>query len=162
MDYVAVIPGLTDGDIREANDWYTSNGITDTYGLFNKTIGGQVDVVMNFAAVKDGLANTIMLGEKWADTDQYLLGDWGDCLGLCYGWTDDVARSAAAPPMQDRPTLFNFPNGTDSRYITGSAHPNGMNTVFADGSVHTIAYTIDATLFRHLADRRDGYVVQVP
>lgn len=162
LDYAVVIPGLSDGDIREANDWYLSNGIKDTYGMFNKTIGGSVDVAVDFAAVKDGLANTILVAEKWLDTDQYLLGDWGDCLGMCYGWTQDVARCAAAAPMVDGPTPFTFPNGTNSRYITGSAHSGGMNTVFGDGSVHSISYSIEANLFRHLADRRDGYAAQVP
>jgi prepilin-type N-terminal cleavage/methylation domain-containing protein/prepilin-type processing-associated H-X9-DG protein len=160
LDYAAVIPGLNNGDLREANEWYWA-GIKDTYGMFNKTIGGTVDVVIDFASVKDGLSNTILLTEKWMDTDQYAVGDWGDCLGYCYGWTQDVVRCAAVPPMPDAPEPFAFPNGTNSRYITGSAHSTGINAAFADGSVQVISYSIDATLFRHLADRRDGYEAQV-
>jgi len=154
-DYACVIPGLADGDVREVNEWYAA-GVKDTYGLFNKTIGGTVDVLVSFASVRDGLANTIMIAEKWLQMSQYQTGDWGDCVGISNGWCQDIARSAAAPPMQDTQTYITLPNGSDSRYITGSSHSGGMNTVFADGSVRTISYNINATLFRHLADRRDG------
>lgn len=35
----------------------------------------------------------------------------------------------------------------------GSAHPGGINTVFADGSVHSIPYDIDLNVFNALGTR---------
>jgi len=44
----------------------------------------------------------------------------------------------------------------------GSAHSGGANFVLADGSVHKISYTIDATIYRYLGNRRDGQMAEVP
>jgi hypothetical protein len=41
----------------------------------------------------------------------------------------------------------------------GSAHSTGFQGVFADGSVHMIAYTINATTFRYLCSRNDGQTI---
>lgn len=43
----------------------------------------------------------------------------------------------------------------------GSAHSSGVNFSLADGSVHTVAYTIDVQVYRHLGNRRDGQTVEV-
>ena len=34
-----------------------------------------------------------------------------------------------------------------------------FNSVFADGSVRAISYSIDPTIFRHLGDKSDGQVI---
>jgi prepilin-type processing-associated H-X9-DG protein len=44
----------------------------------------------------------------------------------------------------------------------GSAHPGGANFVLADGSIHKISYTVDATIYRYLGNRRDGQTTEVP
>jgi prepilin-type processing-associated H-X9-DG protein len=41
----------------------------------------------------------------------------------------------------------------------GSAHTGGFNAVFADGSVHTIGYDVDAVVFNHLAARNDDAAI---
>ncbi len=38
----------------------------------------------------------------------------------------------------------------------GSAHPAGINAVFADGSVHNIKYGIDPDTFNALGNIDDG------
>jgi prepilin-type processing-associated H-X9-DG protein len=38
----------------------------------------------------------------------------------------------------------------------GSSHPSSLNAVFADGSVHLIAYTIDSAVFALLGSRANG------
>ena len=42
--------------------------------------------------------------------------------------------------------------------IMGSSHPTGFNSVFVDGSVHNLSYTIDAGLFSNLGNTSDGNV----
>jgi prepilin-type processing-associated H-X9-DG protein len=161
-DYACAVPGLNVGDVREVNVWYNNDSIHDTGGLFNKTVYPTVDIVVTPAGIRDGLSNTLLVGEKWLRISEYSTGAWGDCVGPSFGWCQDTARSAALPPMQDHGDLLALANGTNARYIMGSAHPGGMNAVFADGAVHSISYSIESALFRHLAHRNDGQVVSVP
>jgi prepilin-type N-terminal cleavage/methylation domain-containing protein len=161
-DYACAVAGLSDGDVREVNEWYSA-GIHDTYGLFNKTIDDQVDIAISFpAGCRDGTSNVILVAEKWLDSRRYSLGDWGDCVGIANGWCQDTARAAANPPMPDTSPPVTLPNGTNSRYILGSAHPGGIGAAIADGSVHWIGFTVNRTLFRRLADRMDGNPVTLP
>jgi len=44
----------------------------------------------------------------------------------------------------------------------GSARSGGANFVLADGSVHKISYTVDATIYRYLGNRRDGPMAETP
>jgi prepilin-type processing-associated H-X9-DG protein len=49
---------------------------------------------------------------------------------------------------------------TDSfGYEFGAAHAGGMNSVFGDGSVHTINYDVDREMFNRLGHRSDGEVL---
>jgi prepilin-type processing-associated H-X9-DG protein len=41
----------------------------------------------------------------------------------------------------------------------GSAHPTGINSVFADGSVHQISYDVDGILFNNLGTRNGDDLV---
>jgi prepilin-type processing-associated H-X9-DG protein len=45
---------------------------------------------------------------------------------------------------------------TDYRANFGSAHSNGCNFVFCDGSVRTISYGINILVHKRLANRMDG------
>jgi prepilin-type processing-associated H-X9-DG protein len=49
-----------------------------------------------------------------------------------------------------------LPAGFDFRLRFGSAHSNGCNFGFCDGSVRTISYDIDAEVHRRLGNRHDG------
>jgi prepilin-type processing-associated H-X9-DG protein len=60
-------------------------------------------------------------------------------------------------PCQD---LIGTPD-KNYRVQWGSAHPTGMNALFADGSVHVIPYTIPSTTFKNLCIRNDGQVVDL-
>jgi prepilin-type processing-associated H-X9-DG protein len=43
-------------------------------------------------------------------------------------------------------------------YAMGSAHPGGINVVFADGSTTGISYDVDLEVFNRLGNRFDGEV----
>lgn len=83
--------------------------------------------------------------------------DWGDNEPLYGGFNNDNHRSTHPhwPLMQDQ-------GGIMSIGSFGSAHSSGANFVVADGSVHSIAFTIDAEVYRYLGNRRDGRAVGVP
>jgi prepilin-type processing-associated H-X9-DG protein len=104
--------------------------------------------------ITDGLSNTMVIGEKWIDARQYQSGAWHDDCGWGDGWDPDVIRFTMLAPIPDS-------NGSGTGYEFGSAHPNGFNAVFADGSVHTIRYSIGPELFNRLGHRADGQVVNL-
>ncbi len=112
------------------------------------------------ADIRDGTSNTLMVGEKYLDPDAYedssSAGGGGDDEGAFIGWNYDNIRfvkllsgSAAEIPLQDRP-------GYPQPRKFGSAHSGTFNTVFCDGSVHAVSYSIDGDIFLLLGNRRDG------
>jgi prepilin-type N-terminal cleavage/methylation domain-containing protein/prepilin-type processing-associated H-X9-DG protein len=119
-----------------------------------------------FSWVGDGTSNTYMLGEKYLNPDSYLNGeDGGDNETTFVGFDNDCCRVTYCPdpplptnyvpthtPMQDTPGVAN-----DVRF--GSAHANGCNMCFCDGSVRTIDYAIDPFANRYLGNRDDGRTV---
>ena len=49
----------------------------------------------------------------------------------------------------------------DIGYAFGSAHPNGMNCAFADGSIKFIPYMVNRVNFTRLSHRSDGQIVDL-
>lgn len=106
------------------------------------------------AQITDGLSNTLMLGEKRLHPDDYGGNRWHDDRGWSDGWDPDQMRSTAYPYRQDGDdkTLTLREYG----FCFGSAHPGGMNCVYADGSIHTMDYDIEWKLLNTYAHRSDG------
>lgn len=131
--------------------------------------------------IEDGASNTYMVGEKALDIDAYEGSaganaaspgfSWGENECIYTGWEWDNHAAAwnaligsgegaieASQPSQDRGgVVAPFP----ARKF-GSAHVGGLNMVYCDGSVHTIAYDIDYLTHAALANRLDGKAVQSP
>jgi prepilin-type N-terminal cleavage/methylation domain-containing protein len=113
---------------------------------------------VRLAAIRDGTSNTILFGEKYISVDAYATGtDWGDNEPLYGGFNNDNHRSTHPfwPLLRDRV-------GELSIGSFGSAHGAGAHFALADGSVHTLSYTIDARTYRQLGNRRDGQHVEIP
>jgi prepilin-type N-terminal cleavage/methylation domain-containing protein/prepilin-type processing-associated H-X9-DG protein len=122
-----------------------------------------------FASIKDGTSNVMMVGEKFVATDLYITGNGSDDTGPFEGTDSDIMRSSAvlqsnrygnkalSNPHKDVPTN-ELPGGDSwpTMMQFGSAHPAGINAVFADGSVHNIKYGIDPDTFNALGNIDDG------
>jgi prepilin-type processing-associated H-X9-DG protein len=130
-----------------------------------------------FASVKDGTSNTMMVAEKFVFVNQYQGGNGCDDTGPFEGVDGDTVRSCAtlqssilhdgtnigpvplSNPHQDV-TINSVPQLMGDTWNTsmqlGSAHPAGINAVFADGSVHNIKYGIDPDIFNALGNMDDG------
>lgn len=99
--------------------------------------------------VIDGTSQTIYAGEKYLNSDHYRTGaDGSDNESTYCGYDNDNARSAAFAPLRDQRGYYVYD-------YFGSAHAATCNFVFCDGSVHSIAYTIDDITFQYLGNRED-------
>lgn len=133
-----------------------------------------------FASVSDGTSNTLMIGEKFLPIQCYTTGGANGCYsddtGPIEGDDSDNTRTTAslqvclyglngtpclplANPTKDANSNQadgNWGTGWASQNYFGSAHPAGLNAVFADGSVHNIKYGIDPQVFNALGNMNDG------
>ena len=91
--------------------------------------------------ILDGLSHTYMVCEKAMDSLKYESGDdFGDSDGIIGHWDDtprSYVRTGAGTTTKDRDG-----NCGAACHDFGSAHPGGWNVVMADGSVHTMSYSI--------------------
>jgi prepilin-type N-terminal cleavage/methylation domain-containing protein/prepilin-type processing-associated H-X9-DG protein len=132
-----------------------SNGIVVRLGVARVTMAQVTD--------QDGLSNTLMVGEKQLNSAE--LGYTTDDNEACYspGWDPEIYREATkvngvwAGPARD----VNIPGNTAASLRFGSAHVNGVNAVFGDGSVRLIRYTVDGELFRRVCVRNDRLPVDL-
>ncbi len=109
--------------------------------------------------ISDGLSKTMMVFEKRLIAP-YTPGEDDDDEGWSAGWDYDTIRTTMCPPQADSNQRI---AGTNASFRTpGAAHPAGINTVFADGSVSMMAYGIDPETFNCLGHREDGQTVSVP
>ncbi|HUE72821.1 MAG TPA: DUF1559 domain-containing protein [Pirellulaceae bacterium] len=111
---------------------------------------------IHFGELLDGTSQVVMLGEKCLNRLHYSDGtSLGDDQSLFIGDDADIRRWTMFPPRRD-------PGNYDEIQLFGSAHDAGANIAFADGSVRSISFSIDQTAWRHLGNRHDGNVVQIP
>jgi len=98
----------------------------------------------------DGLSKTILVGEKRLNLAH--LGEWqqDDNEGYTAGWDEDTIRRTDLEPQRD------YHGDEDGEERFGSSHASTFSAVFADGSIHVLAYDIDPTVFSSLGNIRDG------
>jgi prepilin-type N-terminal cleavage/methylation domain-containing protein len=151
-------PTVRDGGhgLRAMNDYCCVTGAGGRYnqsGPYYGVIVRNVNGVIRLTDVTDGTSNTMMLSEKLVEPSKYggNVSCWYDDQGYTDGWDSDTVRMTTYTPSQDK-------NGIEGDEL-GSAHAGGFHSAFADGSVHLISYTINATVLNNLGDRRDGQVI---
>ncbi len=119
--------------------------------------------------VTDGTSNTIFLGEKPRDASD--LG-WASGTRASLRNAGSKINAPALPPTSGRPLPPWFDEGTgevptiqpgpdNPRFVGGfaSRHAGGANFAFGDGSVRFLRQGIPAAIFRCLADRADGEMI---
>ena len=122
---------------------------------------------MTFAKITDGTSKTLLVAEKRVAPSLYEPtsdnSTPGDNRGWADGWDYDQLRSTMFPlePDGDGPGLviLHTDRWNAFNYQFGSAHPGGMNAIFADGSVTSISFDIDRETFNRLGGRADGEAI---
>jgi prepilin-type N-terminal cleavage/methylation domain-containing protein/prepilin-type processing-associated H-X9-DG protein len=102
-------------------------------------------------AIKDGMSNTYMIGEKRLNIARLGQHQSDDNEGYSSGWDHDMRRDNRSLPLPDRNSSTGHGN---NRF--GSSHSGGVNMLFADGSVHFLSYRIKGSVFRWLGHIKDG------
>ncbi|MFZ1933403.1 MAG: DUF1559 domain-containing protein [Thermoguttaceae bacterium] len=144
-----------DPGVAAPNPNYTlpKDDASHRWGIF-----GRVNVSTTFAEVRDGLSNTIAIGElqrivvtdaQYGGANNLSHDGWaigGDATGFTtgYGGPGIKINGQATPLMNNG--FFQSP---------GSDHPGGANFGIADGSVKFLATSIDPNVFALLGSFND-------
>ncbi|TWU25871.1 DUF1559 domain-containing protein [Bythopirellula polymerisocia] len=129
---------------------------------------GEVD----FASIEDGTSNTILLAEKsvqskfwtipssspwpfWEVYGYYTGADW-PVMRMFGALTQGSASPSPEVPIRGDDERS---GGQSQEFGFGSAHPGIINTVYGDGSTHTISDSADLLMLDHLGKRADGSLV---
>ncbi|MDX1961934.1 MAG: DUF1559 domain-containing protein [Pirellulales bacterium] len=104
------------------------------------------------AMIKDGSSKTYLMGERHIYSSDYESGEANDDNeGWNTGYNNDSTRWTHRAPENDFIRISN-----DRWELFGSAHTTTFNMAFCDGSVQSLAYTINKDLNRVLGNRADG------
>jgi prepilin-type processing-associated H-X9-DG protein len=129
----------------------------------------RLGMVINIAAVTDGLSNTIMIGESLPGQNGELSDDPNDRAwysiksGTGEGTTIipiNYRSDSRSPTMCDPPDRHYQNWGVSMGYK--SNHPGGTQFVFGDGSVHFLSQTIEMRTYQLLGCRNDGQAFSLP
>jgi prepilin-type N-terminal cleavage/methylation domain-containing protein len=115
-------------------------------------------VAKRFGQIKDGLSNTLLVGEKHVPSPSSNFGQaaYGD---LCIYGSDHatIARQAGARyPLATSPNDRSILPSNTTPGIFGSWHTSVVQFVFCDGSVHPLTIGINGVTLGYLANINDG------
>lgn len=131
--------------------WNGSGAVRRTYCV--EGFNTEQCQIHTMASLRDGTSNVALIGEKrYADRDVGGMPGY-DNEGYICGWDWDVMRRGNERPLPD--VKSTDPN-QDPQPRFGSAHPAGINVVFADGSTRFYSYDIDMRVFASAWHRSDG------
>lgn len=114
-------------------------------------MGGSLDKGVKIIAIRDGLSNTVLVGEKHVP-----LGTFGQ------GWLDNSIYNGDSYFSSSRPGGSSAPLAQglkENRWCFGSYHFSVCQFGFADGSVRPLFTTIDPTILGLYCDIADGQVI---
>jgi prepilin-type N-terminal cleavage/methylation domain-containing protein/prepilin-type processing-associated H-X9-DG protein len=131
--------------------WGSTNYLAN-YNAWGSAAGGLWTPPVNFSAIRDGLSNTILYGEGYADCDsigRIALYSW-----FYHNFGLDWYQQANTLMFQDRPA----PNECDN-WRAQSGHLGGMNVALADGSVRVVNPGISQQTWTYALLPRDGQIL---
>jgi prepilin-type N-terminal cleavage/methylation domain-containing protein/prepilin-type processing-associated H-X9-DG protein len=126
--------------------------------------GTRLGAVIDMPAIKDGLSNTIAVGEIYRDGFDHLSnGSWANLNGgACHTSTiipinyPTTISDGSCNPTTSTTRNWNLSWGFKSQ------HTGGANFLFGDGSVRFLPDSIDMKVYNQLGCRNDGQAVTIP
>jgi prepilin-type processing-associated H-X9-DG protein len=119
---------------------------------YNKVSGGKLIWAgpTRFLMIKDGLSNTLLVGEKHIKVGLWGIKSNGD--SSVYSSNNvSVSSRKIGPGFPLQP-----PTGSTTQNAFGSYHPDLCQFVFCDGHVQALSIATSVDLLRRLAAREDG------
>jgi prepilin-type N-terminal cleavage/methylation domain-containing protein/prepilin-type processing-associated H-X9-DG protein len=119
---------------------------------------------ITMTSITDGTSNTIAVAEKNLCVSRYNSNNdpcdnrgftWGYDFGGSGNW-DNTMSNYNVQPQQDLPPSTGC---SQCSHGFGSAHQGGMQTVFGDGHVQRVNYSVNITTFEYLCVINDGNVI---
>ena len=141
-------------------DGVFNSGFADQNPVVNQQLTGPERGRYGHRDIRDGLSNTIFIGEKYVSRHGELeSGGWGD--GSIYNGDQPetfMRIGGYAMGLAASRTIFASPGEYP---IFGSGHASVVNFVFGDGSVHSLAISTDEETLYRLCSRKDGLTVNL-
>lgn len=137
------------------------------YLAFGDPTKGNQEGHSRVSTFTDGLSSTVFFGERyawygsmvpaqsclWANSENR----WSPQICRAPGPSNSTSTGFAPCPMFQEGPVYTLAN--DSTAGGQTPHPGAMNVGLGDGSVRSIAGSIDATLWARLCDPRDGAAI---
>lgn len=145
-----------------ANNWAVSNYAANNY-VFGNPVAGNTQGYAKFAAIPDGLSNTIFFSEIYgtcgtSGLSTLLWGSlWADANSVWRpGYNLGTSKNGVtgyppAPMFQVTPHYMTTCDPSRSQ----SGHAAGVNVGIGDGSVRFVAQGVDANTWAYVNDPRD-------
>ncbi len=110
----------------------------------------------------DGTSNTLIVGEKQQNVDNFGASGGDNEPWVNAGWDQDDIRwgRLTLPPAPDSDYPHEPPTYWSDRF--GASHPAAFNAAFADGSVRSISYSVTPEMFRRMCVRNDKLTIEFP
>lgn len=152
-------PGPQSETIVVQDSLGVSGTVTATLPYENYALNNEIQTHVRFAEVRDGLSNTILLGEM-----AVYVYDWPSFKIRCSTtWSSDLYGDSSSVdfcsfyPLVDC-NRIDKPNGPVP-FGASSYHPGGVQFALFDGSVHFVSETIDRRTLACLSKLNDGQPV---
>jgi prepilin-type N-terminal cleavage/methylation domain-containing protein/prepilin-type processing-associated H-X9-DG protein len=153
------------------NMWGDGAGDNLNHPFYRNTAfvrAGKADVTFlpsRLAHLTDGTTNVILFAEKFVDPTRYQPVKLDEepiqpplpvpiaftDMGYYHGWHWSTLRCSMYGPVPDQPL-----DNINFWQMFGSAHVEGINAAFADGSVRLVRYEIANAVFQLLCRKNDG------
>ena len=124
----------------------------------------RLSVNCSLSAIRDGVSNTIFLGEVRPLCASHVAQGWG-ASNNGNGLTSTlipINYDTCAQTAAENPDCCHRWNNYCTDMGFRSAHPGGSQFVFGDGSVHMLTESIDIQAYQYLGAKADGKPVQIP